>query len=156
LPGKPLLKIAATDGLYLDVRLPSDLDSQAILYNGKSFPLTPKNQAGKSGLREYRATLPLGSSLVEGEFLNINLILYTGQGLLLPTDVLLNTQDTTSVLVYHDGQATKVPVTVIKRGSEGVMVKEDLAGKTLILAKPDILLRATTGVPIKLLNHSNN
>ena len=28
------------------------------------------------------------------------------------------------------------------------MVKEDLAGRTLLLAKPDILLRASSGVPI--------
>ncbi|RTZ98957.1 MAG: hypothetical protein DSY90_02600 [Deltaproteobacteria bacterium] len=156
LPGKPLLKIAATDGLYLDIRLPSDLDARMILYKNKTFPLTPKNQAGISGLREYRTALPLGSALVEGEFLNIALVLYTGQGILLPNDVLLSTENETSVLVYEKGQATKVPVTMIRRGSEGVMVKENLAGKTLLLAKPDILLRATTGVPIKLFSHANN
>ncbi len=53
------------------------------------FPLTPKNQAGASGLREYRASLPLGTSLVAGEFLNVSLVLYSGEGVLLPNDVLL-------------------------------------------------------------------
>ena len=156
LPGKPLLKISATDGLYLDIRLPTNLHPTTILYQNETYPLTSKNQAGASGLHEYRAALPLGSSLVEGEFLNISVVLYNGQGVLLPNDVLLTTQGESSVMVYQDGHATKVPVTVVRRGSEGVMVKEDLAGKTLLLAKPDILLRATTGVPIQILSHSNN
>lgn len=155
LPGKPLLKIAATDGLYLDIKLPSDLQSNAIQFQGQQFVLTPKNQAGSAGLREYRAALPLGNTLVEGEFLNVALVLYSGNGVLLPNDVLLTIQGTTNVLVYQESKATKTPVTVLRRGSEGVMVKEDLSGKRLLLAKPDILLRVTSGAPVKLLSNSN-
>ncbi len=155
LPGKPLLKIAATEGLYLDIKLPPNIRSKAIQFQGEQFVLTPKNQAGNSGLREYRAALPLGNTLVEGEFLNVALVLYSGHGVLLPNDVLLTAQGTTSVLVYQDGKAVKTPVTVLRRGSEGVMVKEDLRDKTLLLAKPDILLRAVSGVPVKLFTHSN-
>jgi len=155
LPGKPLFRIAATSGLYLDVRLPASVKATQIRLDGQVFPLTPKNQAGTSGLREYRAQLPLGSSLVEGEFLNVDLVLYSGTGVLLPTDVLLTTQGVTNVLVYEDGKVHKTPVTVTRRGSEGVMVQESLGGKTLLLAKPDILLRATTGAPVKILSHSN-
>ena len=154
-PGKPLLKIAATSGLYLDIKLPSDLQSGAILYDHQQFALTAKKQAGTSGLREYRAPLPSGSSLVEGEFLNVALVLYSGTGVLLPNDVLLSTEGQTSVLVFQDGKVSKTPVTILKRGSEGVIVAEDLAGKTLLLAKPDILLRATSGAPVKILNKRN-
>ncbi len=155
LPGKPLLKIAAAEGLYLDVKLPSNIQSSAIRLQGKKFVLTPKNQAGSGGLREYRAALPLGNTLVEGEFLNVDLVLYSGNGVLLPNDVLLTVQGVTNVLVYQEGKVSKTAVTVIRRGSEGVMVQENLGGKTLLLAKPDILLRATSGAPVKLLNHSN-
>ncbi|WP_020676711.1 efflux RND transporter periplasmic adaptor subunit [Geopsychrobacter electrodiphilus] len=154
-PGKALLKIAATDGLYLDIKLPSDLKASAILLDQQKFPLVAKNQAGGSGLREYRAALPLGSSLVEGEFLNVALVLYTGNGVLLPNDVLLSTGGQTSVLVYTAGKVSKTTVTIVRRGSEGVMVAEDLSGKTLLLAKPDILLRATSGVPVKILSNKN-
>jgi RND family efflux transporter MFP subunit len=150
-PGKALLKIAAIDGLYLDIKLPSDLKASAILLDQQQFPLISKNQAGASGLREYRAALPLGSSLVEGEFLNVALVLYTGNGVLLPNDVLLSTGGQTSVLVYTSGKVSKTTVTIVRRGSEGVMVAEDLKGKTLLIAKPDILLRATSGVPVKIL-----
>jgi RND family efflux transporter MFP subunit len=155
LPGKPLLKIAAAEGLYLDIKLPSNIQSSAIQFHGKKFVLTPKNQAGSGGLREYRAALPLGNTLVEGEFLNVALVLYSGHGVLLPNDVLLTVLGKTYVLVYQNGKASKTLVTVTRRGSEGVMVQENLAGKTLLLAKPDILLRATSGAPVKLLNHSN-
>ena len=147
-PGKPLLKITAAEGLYLDVKLPSAITAAAIRLNGNLLPLTPKNQAGPSGLREYRSALPVGTSAVEGEFLNIAVVLFAGEGLLLPDDVLLSAQGKTWVLAYSNGKAEKIPVTIEQRGIEGVIVQEDLAGRTLLLAKPDILLRASSGVPI--------
>ena len=148
LPGKPLVKIAAATGLYLDVNLPAGITGRSIRVNSQEFPLTPKNQAGPSGLREYRSALPLGSSAIEGEYLNIELLVFKGEGILLPDDVLLSAQGKTWVLLYTDGKVKKVPVTIEQRGVEGVTVKEDLAGRTLLLAKPDILLRASSGVPV--------
>ncbi len=156
LPGKPLFKIAANEGLYLDLSLPADLQASAIRYAKQRFALTAKNQAGASGLREFRAALPIANSLVEGEFLNVDLVLYSGEGALLPNDVLLSTEGQTYVLVYQDGKVVKTPVTVTLRGSEGAMAKEDLTGKTLLLAKPDILLRATSGAPVKIIRPSNS
>ncbi|MFH0782550.1 MAG: biotin/lipoyl-binding protein [Pseudomonadota bacterium] len=149
-PGKPLLKITAAEGLYLDVKLPSAITAAAIRLDGNLLPLTPKNQAGPSGLREYRSALLAGTSAVEGEFLNIAVVLFSGEGLLLPDDVLLSAQGKTWVLTYTNGKAEKLPVTIEQRGIEGVTVKEDLAGRTLLLAKPDILLRASSGVPIMI------
>jgi multidrug efflux pump subunit AcrA (membrane-fusion protein) len=149
-PGKPLLKITAADGLYLDVKLPSAIMATLIRLDDQLLPLTPKNQAGPSGLREYRSTLPVGSSAVEGEFLNIAVILFTGEGVLLPDDVLLSSQGKTWVLASTNGKVEKIQVTIEQRGIEGVTVKEDLAGRTLLLAKPDILLRASSGVPVMI------
>jgi len=151
LPGKPLFKISASEGLFLDIKLPATAQATAIRYQNQIFSLTAKNQAGASGLREYRAQLPLGNTLVEGEFLNVELVIYAGEGLLLPNDVLLTSEGQTSVMVYQDGQVRKTAVSVTRRGREGVMVKENLAGKTLLLAKPDILLRASSGTPVEIL-----
>jgi RND family efflux transporter MFP subunit len=155
LPGKPLFKIAASGGLYLDLKLPSGLQADAIHYRDEILPLTAKNQAGASGLREFRAELPSDNTLVEGEFLNVDLVLYSGNGTLLPNDVLLTREGETSVLVYRDGQVSETAVSVVKQGREGVMVAEKLAGQTLLLAKPDILLRATSGVPVRILKRSD-
>ena len=110
-PGKPLLKITAAEGLYLDVKLPSAIVAAAIRLNDHLLPLTPKNQAGPSGLREYRSTLPAGASAVEGEYLNIAVVLYSGEGFLLPDDVLLSAQGKIWVLAYSNGKAEKIPVT---------------------------------------------
>jgi multidrug efflux pump subunit AcrA (membrane-fusion protein) len=148
LPGKPLVKIAAATGLYLDVNLPAGIVGRSIRVNGQEFPLISKNQAGPRGLREYRSALPVGTSVIEGEYLNIAVIVFQGEGVLLPNDVLLFSQGKTWVLQYTDGKVEKVPVTIEKRGIEGVTVQEDLAGRTLLLAKPDILLRASSGVPV--------
>ena len=150
LPGKPLFKLTAANGLYLDVKLPSAITAAAIRLDDQLLPLTPKNQAGPSGLREYRSTLPAGTSAVEGEFLNIDVILFSGEGVLLPDDVLLSAQGKTWVLIYLNGKAKKIAVTIEQRGIEGVKVKENLAGRTLLLAKPDILLRASSGVPVMI------
>lgn len=155
LPGKPLFRIAAAKGLFLDIRLPADIGTDAVLIDGRSFTLTPKNQAGPTGLKEYRAQLPLGTTLVEGEYVNVDLVLYSGEGVLLPNDTLLTIGGTTNVLAYENGHVRKIPVTVVQRGSEGVMVQEDLAGMTLLMAKPDILLRATSGVPVRIFSNGN-
>lgn len=147
-PGKALLKISATDGLYLDVKLPAAVTAASIRLADQLLPLTPKNQAGPSGLREYRATLPSGIAAIEGEFLNIAVVLFSGQGVLLPDDVLLSARGKTWVFTSSNGKTEKILVTIEHRGIEGVTVKEDLAGRTLLLAKPDILLRISSGVPI--------
>ena len=57
-----------------------------IRVNGQEFPLTSKNQAGSSGLREYRSALPTGTTAIEGEYLNIAVIVLQGEGVLLPDD----------------------------------------------------------------------
>ena len=147
-PGKALMKISATEGLYLDVKLPSAVTAASIRLADRLLPLTPKNQAGPSGLREYRATLPSGIAAIEGEFLNIAVVLFIGQGVLLPDDVLLSAQGKTWVFTSTNGKTEKMLVTIEHRGIEGVTVKEDLAGRTLLLAKPDILLRVSSGVPV--------
>ncbi len=147
-PGKPLVKITAANGLYLDVKLPAAITAEYIRLADQLLPLTAKNQAGPSGLREYRSALPTGTAAVEGEFQNISAIVFTGQDTLLPDDVLLSAQGKTSVLVYANGKVEKLPVTIKQRGIEGVTITEDLAGRTLLLAKPDILLRASSGVPV--------
>ena len=42
----------------------------------------------------------------------------------------------------------KTGVEIVARGQEGVVVRPDLAGRTILLAKPDILLRTAAGVPV--------
>lgn len=148
-PGKPLVRIASRAGLYLNISLPHGLGADEILLSGKASPLTCKDQAGETGLVQYVAPLPQNAGLVEGQFVNVDVVVYRGEGVLLPIDALLTMDGSSSVFVLTpDGKAQRLNVTVKARGVEGVTVDPDLAGRRVIVAKPDILLRVATGVPV--------
>jgi len=53
-----------------------------------------------------------------------------------------------SLLFLVDGnRSTPRPVRILASGEEGVRVPDSLAGATVAVAKPDILLRLLTGYP---------
>ncbi|MBW6521691.1 MAG: efflux RND transporter periplasmic adaptor subunit [Desulfoarculaceae bacterium] len=147
-PGKALLRIAADQGLYLTLSLPDSITPQGLLINGNAVKAVPRHQASATGLVQYVAPLDNQSGLVEGQYLNLQVVLFTGSGVLVPMDGLLTMGGKTYVLVLEGDLARKVPVTVLHRGSEGAVVIEDLAGQIIMVSKPDILLRAVTGVPV--------
>ncbi|MDD3814132.1 MAG: efflux RND transporter periplasmic adaptor subunit [Desulfocapsaceae bacterium] len=147
-PGKPLLRIAADQGLYLTLSLPDSIAPQGLLVNGVAIKAVPRNQASATGLVQYVAPIDNQSGLVEGQYLNLQVVLFVGSGILVPMDGLLTMGGKTYVLVLEGDLARKMPVTILHRGSEGTVVAEDLAGRIILVAKPDILLRAATGVPV--------
>jgi len=148
MPGKPLMRIAAKTGLYLNISLPDTLHAGEAVFQGKKVPLTPKGQASTSGLVQYVVQIPDGSGVVEGQFVNVRVVVYDGNNVLMPVDSLLTMNGVSSVFVLEGDKAEKVPVHVVARGVEGVVLQEDFAGRRVIIAKPDILLRASTGVPV--------
>jgi len=148
-PGKPLLRIAADQGLYLTLSLPDSIVPRGLLVNGTAIQPVPRNQASAVGLVQYAAPLPDNAGIVEGQYLNLRVILFQGEGMLVPVDGLVTMGDKAYVLILEGNLARKLPVTVLHRGSEGAVVAEDLAGQTILVAKPDILLRAATGVPVQ-------
>ena len=152
LPGKPLFKITQKKGLYLNIRLPSDLHADYIILKGKMIPLVSKAIASKNGLKEYRADLPPGLPVVEGEYMNVSIVTFTGKAGLIPINAILSKGGKNYVFTYDNGKAKEIPVTIQARGVEGAITSQDLSGKTLIYAMPDILLRVATGVPVKIAN----
>ncbi|MDA8163926.1 MAG: efflux RND transporter periplasmic adaptor subunit [Desulfobacteraceae bacterium] len=148
-PGKPLVRIAADQGLYLTVSLPDSITPQGLLVNGTAVKPLPRNHASATGLVQYVAPLPDAAGLVEGQYLNVQVVLFQGAGVLVPVDGLVTMGDKSYVLTMNGDLARRLPVTVLARGSEGAMVAEDLAGRTILVAKPDILLRAATGVVVR-------
>jgi len=149
-PGKPLFYVTGQRDLYLTLRLPTDLAAREIAWNGSRLPLVPRNSAGQSGLAEYRSPLPAGAPLVEGEVAQVSVMTSTDPGPVIPLDALLSVNGRDFVLVFDGGKVEKQPVTVTHRGVEGVRVREALAGKTLLSAMPDILLRVASGVPVRV------
>ncbi|MCX5875557.1 MAG: efflux RND transporter periplasmic adaptor subunit [Deltaproteobacteria bacterium] len=148
-PGKPLVRIAADQGLYLTVSLPDSVTPQGLLVNGTAIKPVPRNQAAATGLVQYAAQLPDTVRVVEGQYLNLQVVLFQGAGVLVPMDGLVTMGDKAYILTMEGNLARRTPVTVLHRGSEGTVVAEDLVGRTILVAKPDILLRAATGVPVQ-------
>ena len=147
-PGKVLFQISAGSGFYINLFLPDSVNSHGIIFHGEKLALVPKNQATATGLIQYVAALSDSTGFVEGQYVNVQVVVYQGETSLLPMDAVLNVGGATFVYVMEDGKAQKIRVTIVARGSEGVVVANDLSGKTIITAKPDILLRVSTGVPI--------
>lgn len=148
-PGKPLVRIASSESLYLKLSLPNSVTASEVIIQGKALPLASKDQAGKTGLVQYVAPLPPNAGLVEGEYVNVNVIVYQNQDVLVPVDALLTMNGASSVFVLSDdNKAVRVNVSIKARGIEGVTVAQNLAGRRVIVAKPDILLRVAAGVPV--------
>jgi len=154
LPGKTLFRIAACTGQYLNISLPASLLVSRVLWRGRCLPLSAKNQATTSGLAQYAAPMPENAASMEGQYVTVDLVIFEGDSVLLPMDALLSTDGRTSVFVWENGRAVQTPVTVMARGSEGVVVAEKLDAKTVLTAKPDILLRLATGAPVKIMPHA--
>lgn len=150
MPGKPLFKISSNNNLYIETRIPSDLDIKTVFIDGKEYPIKSLNKT-INGIRTYKV-IGTFKNLVEGEYIDLKLVTYKGENVLLPHTVILTKGDSSYVFVNNNGKIDKIKVNVIASGSEGVVVDQDLSGKELISAMPDILLRVAMGVPVHFLN----
>ena len=149
MPGKPLMTITARNGAYLKVRLPDSMRPQALLFQGKRYELYDLHHTF-NGLEEYR-TQPIGSSIPTGQRVDVEIVTFQGEGLMLPVDAVLSDGGAHKVLTVEKGHAKAHEVTVKARGEHGVLVaQDDLAGKPVIVAKPDVLLRLLTGTAVKV------
>lgn len=146
-PGKPLFSLAAGTGLYLSLSLPNKAPAGETIFQGKRIPLAPKNRANASGLVQYVALLPDGAGVVEGQFTNLRVVVFSGEEVLVPVDGRLSADGQTFILVISEGRAQQTPVHITFRGFEGFTLEENIDGRRILLAKPDILLRAATGAP---------
>jgi RND family efflux transporter MFP subunit len=152
-PGKPLLRIASRSGLYLNLSLPHSVHATEILLQGRTLPLTSRDQTGETGLVQYVAPLPQNIGLVEGQFVNVNVVIFKGEDVLVPIDALLTMDGSSSVFALNsDGKAQRLSVQIKARGVEGLTVEQNLADRRVIVAKPDILLRVAAGVPVTTSN----
>lgn len=147
-PGKPLVAISSKNGFYLMVRTPTDLTLQGVELDGTTYEATPLNSTYR-GLAEYKVYT--GShNLISGDRIEVNVIVYNHKGILLPFDTILNKDGKSYVLVVDGKQAKTQEVHPVQSGEEGVVISDDLRGKQLVLAKPDILLKLTSGYALQV------
>lgn len=145
MPGKPLVSISAKSNSYLLVRLPDNVKSNEIIFHNKHYPLSPLNTTF-NGLLEYIANID--ESLASNQLVNIDVVVFNGNGYKLPHDAILDRNGKHFVLVYNNHQATPKEVKIIANGEQGVVVEGLNSNDKIVVAKQDILLKLLTGVKV--------
>ncbi|BAO44902.1 efflux RND transporter periplasmic adaptor subunit [Thiolapillus brandeum] len=145
--GKPLLSLAGGDGKRLVVRVPDDVRPTALLTEGadEPCPLLPLNSTFK-GLDEY--SCQMRTDLAAGSRVEVRLLVFSGEGFLLPFNAVLELNGKHQVLIVQGDQASPKSVQIRGEGSQGLVVEGLKAGDEYVVAKPDILLKLLTGVAI--------
>ncbi len=146
-PGKPLISLSTLGGKYLLVRTAENQQVGQAEYQGQSCQLTPLNKTQR-GLQEF--TCHVSVKAPAGSLVDINLISQQGLGLYVPLNAVLQINGQTAMLIVKDNKAVKRPVKILASGVEGFAIKGLSVGERYVVAKPDILLKLTTGQAIKL------
>ncbi len=147
-PGKPLVALSSKNGFYLLVRTPASLPILGVEFDGKSYTATPLNTTYHS-LSEYKVYTG-ETNLVSGDRVEVSVVVLQHQGILLPFDALLNRDGKSYVLLVKGKKAELKEVHIVQSAEQGVVVSENLEGMQIVLAKPDILLKLTSGYALKV------
>ena len=148
MPGRALLQINARGKAnYLLVRTPGNISVKGVRFGSKIYPA---HSLGSTyhGLQEYKVYVD-ADDLISGDRVEVSVVLYRGKGIRLAFDTLLDRDGKSYVLKAEGDHAVPQEVHILQSGEEGVVVKENLAGEKLVLAKPDILLRLVSGYALK-------
>lgn len=143
MPGKPLVQISSKNGFYLMVRVPTNVDIQGVRFNKKDFPAIAL-ESTFHGLAEYKVYVD-NAKLVSGDRVEVDVITYRGKGVLLPFDAVLNRDGKSYVLVVNGKRAKVQEVHIAQSAQQGVLVTDSFNGEKIVVAKPDILLKLTSG-----------
>jgi len=150
LPGKPVASISATDGFYLLLRIPTDLDIYGVNFKGENYPAVDLNSTFNN-LAEYKVYVN-SKGFTTGDRLEVDVIVFNSKAVKLPFDAVLNRNGKSFVLIKEDNKAKAAEVTIIQTGENGIAVKNnELVGKEVVIAKQDILLKLLSGITITTL-----
>lgn len=149
MPGHPVAAVSANNGFYLLLRVPTSLKVYGIIMNGKIYDAIPLHSTFNS-LAEYKVYVN-SNKMTSGNRVEVNVIIYKGEGIELPFDAVLNRDGKSYVMVRKGNQAVPELIHPVQSGQQGMVVNNvDLLGKELVMAKPDILLRLLGGTSLKV------
>ncbi len=149
MPGRPVAMVSANNGFYLLLRVPTTLKVYGVILNGKKYDAIPLHSTFNS-LAEYKVYVNSGQ-MTTGNRVEVNVIVYKGNGLELPFDAVLNRNGKSYVMVRRNDVAVPEEIQQVQSGVQGIVVaNSDLVGKELVVAKQDILLRLLGGTSLKV------
>lgn len=144
--GKTLVSISASTNSYLLVRLPNDIEANAIIYKNKIFPLNSLNST-YNGLLEYLANID--ENLASEQNVDIDVVIYNNKGVQLPHDAILNRNGQNYILTINKNKAISKQVDIVASGEQGVIVENVSLEDKIVVAKQDILLKLLSGVNVR-------
>ncbi len=147
-PGHPLVAISSKNGFYIMLRVPTNLSVEGVILNNKEYSATPLGSTFHS-LAEYKVYTP-DTKLISGDRVEVDVITYYQKGIQLPFNALLNRDGKTYVLVAQGNKAKPQEVHILQSAEQGVVVSDNLEGKQLVIAKPDILLKLLSGYALSI------
>ncbi len=148
LPGKPLMAISSKNGFFLLVRVPNDIPVKGVKFNGRFYAATPLNTTFR-GLVEYKVYTG-DAKLISGDRVEVDVVVFDQEATLLPFDAVLDRDGKSYVLVAQGNKAIPQEVHIIQSAEQGVAVSDNLEGKKIVVAKPDILLKLVSGYALKV------
>ena len=148
LPGKPLMAISSKNGFFLLVRVPNDIPVKGVKFNGRFYAATPLNTTFR-GLVEYKVYTG-DAKLISGDRVQVDVVVFDQEATLLPFDAVLNRDGKSYVLVAQGNKAVPQEIHIIQSAEQGVAVSDNLEGKKIVVAKPDILLKLVSGYALKV------
>jgi multidrug efflux pump subunit AcrA (membrane-fusion protein) len=147
MPGMPLAIVSSKTGSYLKLSVPASLKVYGVITGSKTYKAIPLNSTF-NGLAEYKVNVD-NLNLLSGERVEADVIVYSGSGIKIPFDAILNRNNKSYVFIQENDQATAREVTIVQSGETGVVISNnEVDGKEIILAKQDILLSLLSGVSI--------
>ncbi len=149
MPGHPVATIRSKNGFFLLIRVPTDLKISGVALNGKTFDVIALNSTFH-GLAEYKAYVD-PENMMTGDRLEVDVVVFNGNGIKLPFDAVLNRGGKSYVLVKEGDHAVAKEVNIIQTGEQGIVVSNnDIAGQDVVIAKQDILLKLLSGTSLKI------
>jgi len=148
MPGKPLASISSKNGFYLLVRVPRDIAIKGVVFNNKDYEVTSLGST-YHGLLEYKVYLN-DTNLISGDRVEIDVITYKDNGVLVPFDAILSKEKHNYIIEVKNNKPKVKQITIIQSAQQGVLVDTTVKGLKIVVAKPDILLRLSSGYKLKI------
>lgn len=151
--GRKILNISGNDKKYLEIQLPSAKTAKKIKANGELYNIKKLNDTDASGMLRYKTSYIKNFKASPGEILPVKIVIYRGNDKLLPYNAVLDKDSDKFVFVYSNGAVKPRRIDVAHSGIQGIIADNLSDVKQVITAKPDILLRILSGVPVNVVNN---
>ena len=151
MPGQPVGNVSANSGSNLLIRVPEDLSVEGIKIRNQFYQAVALNNTF-NGLAEYKV-YPKDMNLIAGSREQIDVVVYKGEGIKLPHDVILNRDGKNYVLVIEGNRGSLKQINILQSGEDGVVIAEkEISNYQLVRAEQDILLKLAGGTTLTVKN----